>query len=151
MENNFSFVPMTKADLPQLAQYAAAAFSVKQLQEKPWTKAKSLQHLQENFNPHYSWTIKLNHQIIGGAVGLPVTFQGGTELFIDTLVISKPHRSQGVGTKFLDFLEQETQKKGLVGFILLSNTKLPSYNWYHHLGFKTTGWVELSKKFTSQS
>ncbi len=151
METAYQFVPMVAADLPQLAEYATEAFNVDELNEAKWTTKTSLQHLKEGFNPEYSWSIKLNNLVVGGVTAFPVTFQGGPELLINILVIAKPHRCQGLGTKFLKFLEEKATEKGLVGFFLLSNPKLPSYRWYHHLGFKATSWVELAKNFTSQS
>ena len=60
----------------------------------------------------------------------------GTNYNIEELCVSPLYQGQGIGTKFLELIEQCVREKGLAGVFLQTDNDKPSYHFYHKNGFK---------------
>lgn len=143
MHIEITIISATREDIPTLAKMYLAAFGT-ELGE-PWTIESCFKNLEEALEEDYSFTAWLDNEIVGCLFTTEMTFEKGTELFIDTIMVDEKHRGKGIGSQLFEFAENLAKEKQLVGVRLTSSPKMRSYNWYKKLGLKESGWVELVK------
>ncbi|MDP2873714.1 MAG: GNAT family N-acetyltransferase [bacterium] len=129
-----------------LASYTALAFGKESIGE-PWTVETALKHIEEGYNKTFSLVAEENGELIGGLVAYPSTYEKGTELFIDILVVRSDKRGQGIGQQLFNRALELAKENDLVGVRFLSHPQLPSFNWYKKLGLKESGWREMVRFF----
>jgi len=139
--------PMSQSDLEKSAELTLEAFGKQGLGE-PWTLDTAREHEREVFNTKYSYKATEGGKTVGVIVALPVTYELGTELFIDTIAVAKDKRGRGIGKILWEKAAENAKQKGLVGVRLLGNPKLRSFKWYQkEFGMHPSGWVELTNHF----
>jgi len=138
-------ISMKKEDIPIVASYFLKAFGPDGFGE-PWSIKTSRKHLEEIFDPEYSFVAKLEEKVVGAVVGFPATYEHGTEIFIDTWVVMKDFRGKGIGTDLWERAIENAKEKDLVGVRLVGSARLRSFFWYKEKGLKESGWIELTRK-----
>lgn len=60
----------------------------------------------------------------------------GANYNIEELCVDPDAQGQGVGTRFMSMIEEETKKRGLSGIFLQTDADKPSYKFYMKQGFQ---------------
>jgi ribosomal protein S18 acetylase RimI-like enzyme len=74
-------------------------------------------------------------KLAGISVGKINHWWEGTNYNIEELCVSPSYQGQGIGSKFLELIEQRVREKGLAGIFLQTDNDKPSYHFYHKNGF----------------
>jgi len=99
--------------------------------EKIWDSFLSQDHV-------FGFSFFIENEIVGyGAVVFEVKIRGGKMAHIEDIVVSEHHRSKGIGSKIIDFLEQEAKQKGCYKISLSCKTK--NILFYENCGFTSDG------------
>lgn len=139
-----SIEQMTIEDIETVADIMIDAFNNSPVKEQ-WTKESGNAHLQEVFHEEWSLVARLDGQIVGGLVGGYEIYDYGKAFFVDTLVVKKEYRGNGIGTALLTKAIEVGKERGCKTIELLANAKLQSFTWYKKLNFDESGWVEMVK------
>ncbi len=71
----------------------------------------------------------------------------GTEYYIDELCIRTEKQGQGIGTLFLQKIEEAIRELGLVQIFLQTEQSVPAYEFYRKNGFlELEGHVSFAKR-----
>ncbi len=136
------FSKMTEYDIKDVAHVFMTSFN--HVGEQ-WTFETALAHVSQNFFGNAHWVAKENDKIVGFIMGIILTREHGTELFIDSVAVLPEYRGRRVGSGLWSLAEQYVSEQKLHGIRLLANQTLKSFEWYTQMGFTKSGWVELEK------
>ncbi|OGG11730.1 hypothetical protein A2Z00_01345 [Candidatus Gottesmanbacteria bacterium RBG_13_45_10] len=141
LQGNQKIRNMTEDDLPQLAQWAADAFTSKET-GLTWTQETMLAHLSHDFKGEHSFVMYDKTGLVGGIMAYPCKYDRGNELFLHTIVIRPDQQSQGVGKALLGWFIKYAKNQHITGIRLDAHVRLPSYAWYKQFGFQPSGWEQ---------
>ena len=74
-------------------------------------------------------------RFIGMTIGRLKHWQGGTEYFVEELCIRNEYQGKGLGTEFMNKVEDELKKKNVHTMILITERSMPAYKFYGKRGF----------------
>lgn len=74
--------------------------------------------------------------LLGVSLGRLKHWYAGTEYWIDDLAVLPQFQGRGLGSKFIDLIEQFLQAKGIVGIVLFSEREIPAYYLYKKKDFE---------------
>ncbi|MBO4267524.1 MAG: GNAT family N-acetyltransferase [Lachnospiraceae bacterium] len=60
----------------------------------------------------------------------------GTECYLDELFVDPNEQGQGIGSRFLQMIEEDVKKRGLSGIFLQTDNDKPAYGFYQRRSFK---------------
>ena len=103
-----------------------------------WSDEKQLDlYLHDLAGHSHSLTYGLyeNGEMIGLSMGHIKHWYSGTEYLIDELCIRADKQGQGIGSYFLEQIEQDIQTLGMVQIFLLTDRDVPAYHFYKKHGF----------------
>ena len=63
-----------------------------------------------------------------------ISDRGYIYLIVD-VIVTPEYQGQGIGSRFLNFIENDIRKKGLAGIFLQTDIDKPAYHFYHKNGF----------------
>ena len=92
--------------------------------------------LKSNISENYCVT-DVNTKIIGILLGRRQYYIDSKELYVDEFFIDTNYQNQGIGKKFMEYIEEEMKLKRYSCIILLTEKSLPSEYFYSKIGFKT--------------
>jgi GNAT superfamily N-acetyltransferase len=139
--SNLPVRPLTKEDLPILAEWSAEAFTSAPTGLQ-WTAETMLSHLTDDFRGVHSFAINDNEEMIAGILAYPCKYDRGPELFLHTIAVRKDRRQEGLGKAFLNWFIEYAKEQNMNGIRLDAHVKLPSYIWYDKFGFQPSGWEQ---------
>ena len=140
--DDVTILNMTDGDLPELSRIFYQSFN--DVGER-WSEGTATQHDKENFFGECHFIAKINNQIIGYIMGIPLTREQGLELFIDTVTVLPQYQKQGIGSRLWQTMLDHAKEKKYVAIRLLTNPNLHSFDWYKKMGYQQSGWVEIYK------
>lgn len=77
----------------------------------------------------------VDKKLVAMSVGKISHWWEGTNYNIEELCVSLSYQGQGIGSRFLNFIENDIRKKGLAGIFLQTDIDKPAYHFYHKNGF----------------
>ena len=92
--------------------------------------------LNSNITENYCVT-DMDNKIIGVLLGRRQYYIDGKELYVDEFFVDTNYQNQGIGKKFMEFIEEEMKQKEYSCIILLTEKSFPSEYFYSKIGFKT--------------
>lgn len=131
---------MTEAHLDDVAKVFMAAFNAV---GEDWSYETARQNISENFFEDVHFVAKIDDQIVGFIMGIPLTREKGLELFLSSVAILPEYQHQGIGKLLWEKMVSLVKEKKYVGIRLLTNPHLKSFKWYKEMGFKESGWIEV--------
>lgn len=113
-----------------------------------WSKEEASQYLLQAHkqNPEYCFTALNEKKEILGAVFCKIgPYSNGYMLIIESLQVKKDFRKIGVGKKLMEKVINSARAANIsrVGMLTPKKNNFP-LTWYKKLGFKETGWIELT-------
>ena len=133
-----SLIELNESHLTQMAKLYRDAFSGEPWNDN-WSDPEQLSEYIKDISQGYS---ALNYGVINDgelvcmSVGKITHWWEGTNYVIEEFCVSPTHQGQGVGSKFMELIEQDVREKGLAGIFLQTDNDKPSYRFYHKNGFK---------------
>lgn len=113
-----------------------------------WSIENAKKYLMQSFltSPDFCFmAINEDKEILGAIFSKIGPSKSGNMLVIESLQVLNKYRNNGVGKSLLKHIVKEASKNHILNISMLSPEKndFPS-SWYERIGFKKTGWVELS-------
>lgn len=97
-------------------------------------------------NPDFCFmALNKDKEILGAIFSKVGPSKSGNILVVESLQVIKKYRNKGVGKSLLKHTVEESRKNHILNISMLSpeENDFP-FSWYERIGFKKTGWVELS-------
>ena len=135
---NPALIELDDSYLPQMAALYRESFA-----GEPWNDDWSdTDQLYEYIKDVSSGQHALNYGLLidgkleGISLGKISHWWEGTNYNIEEFCVSPACQGQGLGSMFLDMIEQQVRAKGLAGIFLQTDNDKPSYHFYHKNGFQ---------------
>lgn len=109
---------------------------------KPWNddwsdEARLQQYIQDLIGNSNSLTIGLfeNDMLIGLSMGSILHWYSGIEYYIFEFCIKREKQGQGMGTVFLEQIEEYVKRKQVSHIVLQTERNVPAFKFYRKNGF----------------
>ena len=133
-----SLIELNESYLPQMAELYSEAFGGEPWNDD-WSDTKQLSEYMKDISNAYNalnYGLLIDGKLCGISVGKINHWWEGTNYNIEELCISPSYQGRGIGSKFLELIEQSIRDKGLAGIFLQTDNDKPSYHFYHKNGFQ---------------
>ncbi|MBR6217245.1 MAG: GNAT family N-acetyltransferase, partial [Eubacterium sp.] len=107
-----------------------------------WSDLKQLSEYMKDISKPYNplnYGLLMDGKLVGISVGKVNHWWEGTSYVIEEFCVSPNCQGMGLGSKFLDLIEQSVREKGLAGIFLQTDNDKLAYHFYHKNGFKDLG------------
>ena len=104
-----------------------------------WSDEKQLHaYIMDLTGNQNSLTLGLfeNDSIVGIAMGEIKHWYEGTEYFINEFCTQQKAQGRGIGTQFMEMIQENIKARGIVHIFLLTERNVPAYHFYHKNGFQ---------------
>lgn len=135
---NVSLIELDESYLPQMAELYREAFAGKPWYDD-WSDTQQLNEYMKDISKAYNalnYGLLIDGKLAGMSVGKINHWWEGTNYNIEELCISPSDQRQGIGSRFLELIEQCVREKGLAGIFLQTDNDKPAYHFYHKNGFQ---------------
>ena len=132
-----SLIELDESYLPQMAELYREAFAGEPWNDD-WSDTKQLIEYIKDVSQAYNslnYGLLVDGKLAGISVGKINHWWEGTNYNIEELCVSPSYQGKGIGSKFLELIEQRVREKGLAGIFLQTDNDKPSYHFYHKNGF----------------
>jgi ribosomal protein S18 acetylase RimI-like enzyme len=133
-----SLIELDDSYLLQMAELYKEAFSGEPWNDD-WSDKNQLIEYIKDISKAYNalnYGLLINGELVGMSVGKINHWWEGTNYNIEELCVSPSYQGKGIGSRFIDLIEQRVCEKGLAGIFLQTDNDKPSYRFYHKNGFK---------------
>lgn len=134
---NLTLIELDDSYLPQMGELYSEAFHGEPWNDD-WSDTKQLGEYMKDISKSYTalnYGLLKDDKLVGMSIGKINHWWEGTNYNIEELCISPSYQGQGIGSEFLDLIEQRVREKGLAGIFLQTDNDKPSYHFYHKNGF----------------
>ena len=136
--DELTLIELDDSYLPQMEELYREAFGGEPWNDD-WSDAKQLSEYMKDISKSYhalNYGLMMDGKLVGMSVGKISHWWEGTNYNIEELCVSPTCQGQGIGSRFLELIEQRVREKGLAGIFLQTDNDKPSYRFYHKNGFK---------------
>ena len=123
--------------LPQMAELYRKAFAGEPWNDD-WSDTEQLMEYMKEISGAYrplNYGLFVDDKLCAVSVGCIKHWWQGTEYYLDELFVDPGYQGQGIGSRFLQMIEEDIKKRGLAGIFLQTDSDKPSYNFYLKRGF----------------
>lgn len=135
---NLTLIELNESYLSQMADLYREAFSGEPWNDD-WSDTNQLNEYMKDISKGYNalnYGLMIDGMLVGMSVGKISHWWEGTNYNIEELCIAPSYQGQGIGSEFLELIEQSAREKGLAGIFLQTDNDKPSYRFYHKNGYK---------------
>ena len=104
-----------------------------------WSDPVQLNEYIKEISCHYNslnYGLFIDGKLSALSIGLIRHWWEGTNYNIEELCVSPNLQGKGIGTRFLEMIEEDIKKRGLKGIFLQTDLDKPSYKFYLKNGFE---------------
>ncbi|MCC7290038.1 GNAT family N-acetyltransferase [bacterium] len=128
---------IVERDIESTAKVMVEAFN---FVNQGWTEEDGLKNIEMILN--YDYSIKAT--VEGKIVGFLASYIKDDHLYIDEIAVLPKHMGKGIGKELWKNALEFAREMKLDYVKLIADPKSDAYKWYSQIGFKETGWVEMS-------
>ncbi len=135
---NLTLIELNESYLSQMADLYREAFSGEPWNDD-WSDTNQLNEYMKDISKGYNalnYGLMIDGELVGMSVGKISHWWEGTNYNIEELCITPSYQGQGIGSEFLELIEQSAREKGIAGIFLQTDNDMPSYRFYHKNGYK---------------
>lgn len=144
------FVILDKSDLKEMAQVFKSAFY-----GEPWNddwsdEEQLLKYVSEKSGGFHAinYGLRIDGKLVAISMGQITHWWEGTNYVLDELAVSSDCQGSGIGTRFIQMIEEDLKKRGIKGIFLQTDSDKPAYKFYQKNGFNDVAkHVSLFKGF----
>lgn len=136
------FVLLNQSYLPEMASLYKSAFY-----GEPWNDDWSdenqlLEYVKEKSGGFHAinYGLLIDGKLVAMSLGQVTHWWEGTNYVLDEFCVSPDCQGSGIGSRFMEMIENDLKTRDVVGIFLQTDTDKPAYGFYQKNGFK-----ELSK------
>ena len=135
---NEQLIVLDEFYLPQMTELYKKAFM-----GEPWNDDWSdeeqlteyIKELAYAYHP-LNYGLLVDGKLCAVSIGCIKHWWQGTEYYLDELFVEPSLQGNGIGSTFLEAIEEDIKKRGLSGIFLQTDNDKPSYQFYIKRGFK---------------
>ena len=138
---NISLIELNESYLPQMAKLYREAFAGEPWNDD-WSDTKQLNEYMKDISKAYNalnYGLLIDGKLMGMSVGRINHWWEGTNYNIEEFFIAPKLQGQGLGTRFMELIEEDIKKRGLAGIFLQTDSDKPAYRFYKKNGFGDLG------------
>ena len=132
------FIILDETYLPQIAELYKNAFAGEPWNDD-WSDEKQLAEYIKEISSSYNalnYGLIIDGRLAAVSIGEIRHWWSGTEYKIEEFCVTPDIQRKGIGTRFLDMIENDIRKRGLDGIFLETDNDKPSYRFYRKNGFE---------------
>ena len=132
-----TLILLDESYLEQMADLFKKAFAGEPWHDDWSERTQLLEYIKEISGGYNALNYGLvrDGKLIAMALGMIRHWWEGTNYNIEELCVDPECQGQGVGTRFMNLIEEEIKKKGLHGIFLQTDDDKPAYKFYMKNGF----------------
>ena len=142
------FIVLDESYLPEMAELFRKSFGREQWNDD-WSDTEQLMEYIREISGGYhplNYGLLADGKLCAVSIGQIKHWWQGVEYYLDELYVDPDHQGRGVGTRFLQLIEEDIKKRGLSGIYLETDNDKLAYGFYKKKGFKElTGHVSFFK------
>ena len=111
--------------------------------KEPWFDVyESRDRVLTFYNNHYNnnyfigYAALLDNKIVALSIGMKKPWINGLEYYIDEYCVAYEMQGKGVGSWFINAIEEDIKKQGMNAIMLNTEENYPSHKFYERNGFK---------------
>lgn len=147
---NEQLIVLDDSYLPQMAELYKKAFEMPPWNDD-WSDTDQLTEYMKEISYAYrplNYGLRIDGRLCAVSIGHIKHWWQGTEYYLDELFVDPDCQGQGVGSHFLELIEEDNKKRGLSGIFLQTENDKPAYEFYQKRGFhELPGHVSFFKEF----
>lgn len=141
-----STVVVKNLEIPDISECARIlADAYRDVYDEPWTHDTAAARLKELYQlaPDYCFVLKFMEEIAGFACARTFAWHDGTHIWIEEVVVDKPHRGMGWSKLLMQTLAEKCRIDGIVGVSLISRRDSLAFGIYTKMGLSPSDWVHM--------
>lgn len=114
--------------------------------KEPWndiyeSREQVVKFFENHFKNNYfvGYAAMLNNKIVALSIGMKKPWIKGFEYYIDEFCVSYEMQGKGIGSQFINAIEENIKQQGMNGIMLNTEKEYPSQKFYEKNEFKTLG------------
>ena len=138
---NEEFRVLDDTYLPEIGDIYKRAFG-----REPWNddwsdSAQLAEYIKEVAGGHakHNYGLFIDGKLVAAALGSIRHWWEGTNYNLEELCVDPDYQGQGIGTRFMQMIEDDVRSRGLSGIFLQTDSDKPSYKFYLKNGFGELG------------
>ena len=132
------FIRLDAGRLPEMAELYKTAFRGEPWNDD-WSDPVQLNEYIKEISGSYNalnYGLLIDGKLAAMSVGMIRHWWEGTNYNIEEFCVSPGLQGQGIGTRFMEMIENDIRQQGLCGIFLQTDSDKPSYRFYQKNGFK---------------
>jgi aminoglycoside 6'-N-acetyltransferase I len=114
--------------------------------KEPWndiydSREQVVKFFNNHFNNNYfvGYAALLEDKVVALSIGMKKPWIAGFEYYIDEFCVSYEMQGKGIGSRFINGIEEDIKERGMNAIILNTERDYPSHKFYEKNGFKAFG------------
>lgn len=114
--------------------------------KEPWndiyeSREQVVKFFENHFKNNYfvGYAAMLDDKMVALSIGMKKPWINGFEYYIDEFCVSYEMQGKGIGSQFINAIEENIKEQGMNGIMLNTEKEYPSQKFYEKNGFKTLG------------
>ena len=132
------FIRLDAGRLPEMAELYKTAFKGEPWNDD-WSDPVQLNEYIKEISGGYNalnYGLLIDGKLVAMSVGMIRHWWEGTNYNIEEFCVSPGLQGKGIGTRFMQMIENDIKQQGLCGIFLQTDSDKPSYRFYQKNGFK---------------
>ena len=131
------FILLDETALPEMADLYQRAFSGEPWHDD-WSDERQLTEYIREISGCYNalnYGLRIDGKLAAVSIGMIRHWWEGTNYNIEELCVDPEYQGQGLGSRFLEMIQDDIRDRGLAGIFLQTDNDKPSYRFYLKNGF----------------
>ncbi len=132
------FIELDESYLPSIAELYKNAFMGEPWNDD-WSDRAQLENYIKDVAAYFkglNYGLLIDRKLVAVSLGSVRHWWEGTNYNIEEFCVDPSLQGQGVGSRFMNMIEDEIRKQGLAGIFLQTDKDKPSYRFYMKNGYK---------------
>ena len=138
---NEEFFILNESYIDEMAELYKNAFAGEPWNDD-WSDRGQLYEYIKEISGAYNclnYGLKMDGKLVAMSLGMIRHWWEGTNYNIEELCVLPEFQGKGVGSRFMEMIEEDIQTRGAVGIFLQTDIDKPAYRFYQKIGFGDLG------------
>ena len=135
------FIILDESYLDEMAELYMNAFAGEPWNDD-WSNREQLYEYIKEISGAYNclnFGLKMDGKLVAMSLGMIRHWWEGTNYNIEELCVMPELQGRGMGSRFMELIENDIQTRGAVGIFLQTDNDKPAYKFYKKIGFGDLG------------